>query len=274
MTSKDILITGANGMVGSYANFGVRLGRTELDVTDGAAVRAAFEKHKPSAVIHLSALTDQTACDTNPTQAYMVNAIGAYHVALAARRIGAQMVYVSTNAVFNGRGEKPFNISDTPDPQNSYGRSKYAGECLVREVLPDALIVRTSWVFGGGPTKDKKFVGTIARKLQSDTSEIKTTADVIGTPTYGKDLMEMIVRLISEKKTGVIHLTNAGTASRHDMALFLKEILNSSVNVAPIDAASFGGSVVHNEALAGETMRPWRDALREYIETEWGISRG
>ncbi len=270
MTSSDILITGGDGMVGSYANFGIRFSRNELDVTDHAAVHAAFEKYHPTAVIHLAAITNQIVCEGDPERAFMVNETGARYVALAARAVGAHMLYISTNAIFNGSGEKPFNASDTPDPQTIYGRSKYTGERAVREVLPDALIVRTSWIFGGGPEKDRKFVGKIIKQLHAGISPIKAAADVRGTPTYGKDLMETITRFLAEKKSGVVHLTNAGNTSRYDMALCIKEVMDSSVNIVPVDASSFGGHVSHNEALTGETMRPWQDALREYIETEWG----
>lgn len=266
---KDVLITGAGGMVGSYTNFGIRLSHQDLDVTDYAVVQATFEKYHPTAVIHLAALTNQVTCESDPARAYMINAIGAYHVALAARAYKARMVFVSTNAVFNGRGKTPFNISDIPDPQNVYGRSKYAGECLVRGVLPEALVVRTSWVFGGGPEKDKKFVGNVMKQLCAGALQIKATVDVQGTPTYGKDLMEMIVQFLSEKRSGIVHLTNAGNASRYDMTLCIKESLHSSADIVPVEGSSFGGPVMHNEVLAGETMRPWQEALKEYIETEW-----
>lgn len=270
MTLKNIFITGADGMVGSYADFGIRLDRHELDVTDSAAVHTAFEKYRPTAVIHLAAITNQVACEEDPERAFMVNETGAQYVALAARVAGARMLYVSTNAIFNGSGEKPFSAFDTPDPQTIYGRSKYAGERAVRDILPDALIVRTSWIFGGGPEKDKKFVGKVIRQLHAGISPIKAAPDVRGTPTYGKDLMEMIIRFLAEKKSGVVHLTNTGSASRYDMALCIKDIVGSSADIVPVDASSFGGHVLHNETLTGETMRPWQDALREYIETEWG----
>lgn len=266
---KDILITGADGMVGSYADFGVRLGRRELDVTDASAVHAAFTTYHPAAVIHLAAMTDQAACNTDPEKAHLINEESARIVALAAREAGARMLYVSTNAVFNGRGQNPFTVSDTPDPQTVYGHSKYAGERAVLEVMPDALIVRTSWIFGGGPDKDKKFVGNIIKQLRAGTEEIRAAADVTGTPTYGRDFIQAVQRFLEEGRTGVAHLTNAGSASRYDIAKCIKELLGSPVEVVPVDAAVFGGTVTHNEALSGEQMRPWQDALREYIETEW-----
>lgn len=266
---KDILITGADGMVGSYADFGIRLGRKELDVTDASAVHAAFTTYHPAAVIHLAAMTDQAACATDPEKAHLVNAESARIIALAAREAGAQVVYVSTNAVFNGRGADPFSISDTPDPQTIYGRSKYEGERAVLEVLPDALIVRTSWIFGGGPKKDKKFVGNVIKQLRAGAKEIRAAADVAGTPTYGRDFIQAVQGFLEEGKTGVVHLTNAGIASRYDIAKCIRELLGSSAEIVPVAAAVFGGTVTHNEALTGEQMRPWQDALREYIETEW-----
>ena len=267
--NETLLVTGAEGMVGSYAQTGIKLGREALDVTDYTAVMAAFETYHPESVIHLAAVTDQKACEEDPGHAYLVNAIGAYHVALAARTVGARMVYVSTNAVFDGKGGKPFETTGLPDPRSVYGRSKYAGECLVQGVLPQALVVRTSWVFGGGPAKDKKFVGSVMRQLQSGATEVRATSDVQGTPTYGRDFMSALLALLADKKEGLMHLTNQGICSRYDMALLLKEGAYSSTLVTPVPASTFGPGAPLQEALSGMTLRPWQEALREYIQAEW-----
>jgi len=270
---ENLLVTGADGMVGSYVAADTVLGRGALDVTDYNAVVAAFERYQPTVVLNLAAVTDQSMCEKDPARAYLVNAVGAYHVALAARTRGVHMVHVSTNAVFSGPGTTPLTTEEIPNPLTAYGRSKYAGECLVREVLPDALIVRTSWIFGGGPTKDKKFVGTVMRKLGESVQDIQAAQDVQGTPTYAKDLAARLQDLAREKKQGLLHITNSGVCSRYDMALAVQSAASSRAKIIPVPASTFGFVSTYNEALEGETLRPWQDALRDYIQTEWSSER-
>ncbi len=150
---EKILITGAGGMLGSYIDFGVRLDHHSLDVGDLASVRAACAAHRPRVIFHLAAATDLVGCEKDQAQTYHTNAIGTYHMALAARDIGAKLVYVSTSAVFDGKKEAPYREDDMPNPQSVYGHSKYLGELAVRGILDDYMIARTCWIFGGGPEK-------------------------------------------------------------------------------------------------------------------------
>jgi len=263
---SSVFVTGAGGALASYAEGCILLTKEDINVADSSFIEKVA-RMKPQAIIHLAAMTDQKACEENPDKAYVVNAIGAYHMALAARKAGALFCYVSTNAVFDGEGTKPFSISDTPSPHGIYGLSKYAGECLVKGVLPEALIVRTSWVFGGGLKRDKKFVGNIMRQIRGGAKELRAVSDVQGTPTYGKDLMKYLLRLIKQKRHGIIHVTNAGSASRFEMAEHIAA--KRKITVVPVDAASFGATVPKNEMLQGEVMRPWQEALDEYVRTEW-----
>jgi dTDP-4-dehydrorhamnose reductase len=265
---NPIIVTGGDGALASYAQGCMLMGHSDADVTDLAVVDK-IAALKPRAIIHTAALTDQKKCEADPREAYMVNAIGAYHMALAAKKSEATLCYVSTNAVFKGEKGTPFTTSDSPDPQNTYGASKYAGELLVTGVLPQALIVRSSWIFGGGKVKDKKFVGNIIKQLQQGTRELKAVDDVVGTPTYGKDLMAALLKFIEEGRTGIMHVTNAGTASRYDMATAAARTLGISIPITPVSRTTFGSSIPQNEALSGETMRPWQDALREYLINEW-----
>ncbi len=267
-SKKPILVTGGEGALASYAVGCMLLGRDDADVTQSDVIEKIVAM-QPRAIVHLVAMTDHAACEKNPSEAYMVNAIGAYHVARAARSAGAQLCYVSTNAVFGGEGERPYVLSDTPEPRGVYGHSKYAGELLVRGVMPDALIVRGSWIFGGGQEKDKKFVGKIMQHIRENTSELKAVTDVMGTPTYGKDLMKAILTLLDEGRSGVIHITNTGSASRFDMAQCIVEALGVGPIVTPVPSTIFGTSIPKNEMLGGVSMRPWQEALREYIHTEW-----
>jgi len=266
---KNVLITGSGGMVGNYINFGTRLSHEELDVTDLKAVMTAFNTYKPSVVIHLAAATDLVRCEREPAYAYLINTVGTYNVALAVRKSGVKLVYVSTSGVFDGTKKNPYTESDAPNPLNIYGHSKYLGELAVCGILDNFLIVRTSWVFGGGKDKDKKFVGKILR--QSGEMEIRAVADRRGSPTYAKDLVKAVQSLIKENARGIVHL-GGGEATRYDVAYEALALMGSRAKVVPVTAADFTSSYQsgENESMPrSPLMRPWREALKEYIETEW-----
>ncbi len=266
-SEDSIVVTGGRGALAAYIPNAVGVDREDFDITQCAQTQAWIEEKKPTVIIHLAAYTDVAGCEANSGDAYMTNAIGAYHVALAARRVGARMVYVSTNAVFDGEGSEPFGRDMVPQPQGVYGHSKYAGELLVQGVLPDALIVRTSWVFGGGPEKDKRFVGKIIAQLEKD--EITAVSDVMGTPTYAKDLGETLLQLVAKKEQGIFHVVNGGRASRFDMATHIVKASGSSARVVPASRTLFGAHIPSNEMLLSDApLRPWQDALDEYIR-EW-----
>lgn len=268
---KKTLITGADGMVGSYVDFGIRTDKDTLDVTNLGAVLALCRREKPRAIIHLAAATDVKRCEADLPYAYTTNAVGTQNVAMAAREVGAKFVYVSTNAVFSGTKEDPYTQKDVPNPKGHYGISKYVGELAVRSIADDYIIARASWMFGGGPVKDQKFVGQILRKLQdSSTTEIQAVSDAIGSPTYGKDLIAAIKRLLGEGAKGVFHLPNQGHCSRYEMTREMLRLVNPHVSVVPVGAERFGG-VPSYEAMSshGDYMRPWQEALLEYIKSEW-----
>jgi dTDP-4-dehydrorhamnose reductase len=151
-----VLITGAGGQLGrdlqaALAGHELRpLSRAELDVTDAAAIEHAVSSFRPEIVVHSAALTDTTRCEREPDVAFAVNAEGARNVAAACARAGAAMVYISSNEVFDGAKHVPYREDDEPNAINAYGRSKLAGERLVRETLAELSIVRTAWLYGLG----------------------------------------------------------------------------------------------------------------------------
>lgn len=269
------LITGGNGMVGSYIDFGTKLTKKELDVTDLEKTLAVVKKYKPSVIIHLAALTDLDYCEKNPAEAYKVNSVGTYNIALASREVGAKLVYVSTAGIFDGTKSGHYKESDPGNPQNYYGHSKYLGELAVKSLLKDYVIARACWMFGGGPTKDKKFVAKII--AQFDKPEIKALDDSWGTPTYGKDLANALKQLVVKNARGIFHLGGYGKGSRYDVAKLIVTTLKPSITVTPVGSGYFKLSAkrVANEALGSKTklMRPWREALLEYLETEWKNSK-
>ena len=276
MKKNDIfdkaLITGADGMIGSYIDFGIRTNHRSLDVTNLIEVLKVCNEHKPRLIIHLAAETDVDHCERDATHAYNVNTIGTYNMAIAARTVGAKFVYISTSVVFDGMKTKPYTEKDRPAPQTVYGHSKYLGEHAVEGTLNDYLILRISWVFGGGPTKDQKFVAKILRQL--DRPVINVIAGKRGSPTFGKDLVAGIRRLVGEGKSGVYHMSNVGTPTRADVVREIVKITGSSAEVREVAASFFSATYAdrsENESIVSRVsyMRPWEDALQEYIKTEW-----
>ncbi len=268
------LITGANGMVGSYIDFGVKTDHDTLDVTDMKAVLSAVEKHKPEVIIHMAALTDLALAEKDPALAYNINTIGTYNVAVAAKTVKAKLVYISTTRVFEGSKKTPYNEKDIPNPQDYYGNSKYAGELIVQGLLKNYIIGRSCWIFGGGPARDKKFVAKIIEQLKKpEIKEIKALNDVEGSPTYGKDLVEAVKTLILKDARGIFHLTNKGSGSRFDIAKIIAETIKPSVTVTGVTGEFFNlpAKRVRNESAVSKInlMRPWQKALKEYLETEW-----
>ena len=278
-----ILITGRDGQLGrdlqaALAGHEVRaVPHSDLDVTDADAVAAAIAAFRPEVALHAAALTDTTRCEREPEVAHAVNALGARNVAVACANAGAAIVYVSTNEVFDGAKAEPYLESDEPRPINAYGRSKLAGERMVQEALAAHYIVRTAWLYGRG---GNHFVAKILRAAEG--GELTGVTDEIATPTWARDLAPAIARLIKTQRYGVYHLTNVGQASRYE---WVREILRlagkSDVRLRPVTTAAFRASLppdavapdkppysaLRNQAAAalGIELRPWQEALREYV---------
>ena len=267
---EKILITGASGMVGSYADFGIKADMRMLDVTGLDETLRVVKKIQPTAIIHLAAETDLDRCERDPEHAYAVNAVGTYNIALAAKSVGAKIVYVSTSSIFDGKKKTPYTETDVPNPQSFYSRSKLLGEIVVKETAPDFIIARACWMFGGGPAKDQKFVAKIIRQLGQP--EIKVVNDRFGSPTFGKDLMGAIKQLIIQDKSGIFHLSNSGACSRFEVAQQIAKVLGSKAKITPVSSDTFEENIGgKNESMKSKInlMRPWQDALEDYLKTEW-----
>lgn len=258
-------------MVGSYVDFGLRTDRPTMDITDLKKVLDVCRKHKPQAIIHLAAEPDVDKCEQNPEYAYLVNSVGVYNVALAARELGVKMVYISTAGVFSGDKKGPYNEEDEPNPPNHYGHSKYLGELIVKGMLKNYIIARVDWIFGGGPAKDKGIVAKIAK--QFDKPEIFGVNDRFGSPTFAKDLVAALKNLITEDAVGVFYLANKGYCSGYELVEEIVNILKLKIKVTEVDSGFFNLSASRgkNKALVSkiDLMRPWQEALKEYLETEW-----
>jgi dTDP-4-dehydrorhamnose reductase len=274
-----VVITGANGQLG-VALSQVLAGRAEVigrdlpafDITaaDCAAQVAALT---PDWVVHAAAATDVDGCEKNPTMAAVVNADGTRRIAEGCRRAGAGLVYISTDFVFDGGQAIPYVETDTPGPLSVYGRSKLAGEQAVREVAPRWAIARTAWLYG---VHGRNFVKTIVTKAAAGES-LRVVDDQVGSPTYAGDLARALAQLMAEGRTGVFHLTNAGSCSWYE---FTREILRQAgfgaTPVAPITSHELNRaarrpaySVLANtawQAAGHPPLRPWSDALAAMLE--------
>ena len=286
--TQRILVTGASGMVGSYAP-GVfkdyELILTDcvdsphvLDVREPAGVRNMIGDAKPDVVLHLAAATDVDRCEQEPDWAYHSNAIGTQNVVYACREFDTTLVYISTAGVFWGDKADPYIEFDEPRPANVYGHSKLAGERYVANSLRKYYIVRAGWMVGGG-RKDKKFVGQIARLITEGRTKLKAVDDKLGSPTYAKDLLVGIEKLLGTEFYGLYHMVNEGICSRYEVALEIKNIIqNADVSIEPVSSAHFPlpaprarSEAMRNlklELLKIHTMPSWKAALREYVTGE------
>ena len=235
------LITGAAGMLGRDLQHALRdrdvtaLSRAELDITDRDAVRAAVAGH--DAVINSAAYTKVDDSETHEDDAYAVNATGPALLAQATAATGARLVTISTDYVFHGDGASPYAEDAPTDPINAYGRTKAAGEALVREIAPDSsYIVRTAWIYGAhGPN----FAATMLR-LAASHDTVSVVTDQIGQPTWTGDLAARIVGLLdADAPAGIYHGTNSGQGSWFDFtkAIFAEAGLDPD-RVLPTDSAA------------------------------------
>jgi dTDP-4-dehydrorhamnose reductase len=272
-----VLVTGAGGQLGAdlLRAFGdddvVGLTRAELDVTHEPAVVAAVRDHAPDLVVHAAAYTKVDACEADPDTAWRVNAIGSWWVARACALADAALVYVSTDYVFDGLAGRPYTEFDHPNPLSMYGRSKQAGEQLVRQTLPSHYIVRTSWVQGqhGG-----NFVKTMLR-LGRERGAVSVVDDQTGAPTFAADLAVAIRALAVTGRHGTYHLTNEGHCTWFEFARAIFEEADVAVALTPTDTATFNApaprpafSVLDNcmARLTGlAPLPPWRASLQRLL---------
>lgn len=242
-----VLITGANGQLGRelmrHAPAGVQLlapGRAELDVAIPASMQRVLAL-APDVIVNAAAYTAVDKAQTDRDTAYAVNTMGAAHMAQAARELGCRLVHFSTDFVFDGAQGHPYTVESTPNPLNVYGASKLAGERAVQAVKPDALIVRTAWLYGavGG-----NFVHSMLR-LMLARQELQVVDDQIGTPTAAAGLARCTWRAIEIKLTGLQHWTDAGVASWYDFAVAIQQtalplgLLRHPAAVLPVPSTAY-----------------------------------
>jgi len=250
----------------------------EIDITDEQSVRRALAGLEGSTVLNLAAMTDVDGCEAGAEDAYRVNARGAANLAQWAARSGASLVHISTDYVFDGMKHEPYREDDPTGPLGVYGASKEQGERLIRRILPNRhCIVRTSWLYG---PHGKNFIEAIlAAAAQRDV--LTVVNDQRGRPTFTKDLSEALVSVCRLGLTGMYHVANAGEATWYDFSVeILKQAGLSHVRVEPITTEQLARpaprprySVLDTsrfESDAGMVLRPWQEALREYLSVTRG----
>ena len=246
----------------------------EIDIQKEDESITKIEKLRPEIVIHIAAYTDVDGCELDKEKAFAVNAEGTKHVALAASKCDAKIVYLSTDYVFDGEKREPYSESDPPHPLNVYGHSKLKGEQYVQEGVKDSLIIRTQWLYG---PFGKNFVDSILRQA-TEKSALSIVNDQMGSPTYTLDLARAISELIQFEVRGIFHVTNGDFCTWYTFAEAILKLSGvNRVKALPISSKELGRpaarpsySVLSCQKLkkeTGLTMRSWSEALKDYLST-------
>ena len=271
-----ILVVGANGMLGSdlLALLGNRargVDIADIDITDLQSTERVLTALRPSVVVNCAAFTDVDGCEKNVETAMQVNGEGVAHLAMSTRAIGATLVQVSTDYVFDGGKGSPYLEDDPPHPLSVYGESKLAGE-MNAAFNPDHLIVRTQWLYG---LHGKNFVETMLL-LAGEKDELSVVNDQIGSPTWTVDLAQAIIALIEKKCRGIYHAVNSEFCSWHGFAQAIFEEAGLGVTVHGMTTEQLNRpaqrplySTLDCKKLVRDTgfaPQPWRKALQSYLK--------
>lgn len=275
-----VLVTGVGGQLGydvckvlaarGIEHKGVDI--ADFDITDARATCDYIAEYHPDAVIHCSAWTAVDRAEDEIEKVRAVNADGPRNIALACRDIGAKMLYISTDYVFPGSGERFYEPDDPTGPLGAYGETKLGGELAVRELLEKYFIVRISWVFG---KNGNNFVKTMLRLAETKT-EINVVCDQIGSPTYTADLAPLLCDMAVSEKYGIYHATNEGICSWAEFAQEIFRLAGKDVTVHPIPTSEYPTRAVRplNSRMSKDKLEQrgfsrlphWKDALERYLK--------
>jgi dTDP-4-dehydrorhamnose reductase len=273
----QITVFGASGLLGKALlrerrdDSVVGLSSRDADIRDKKSVEALVQAQSPDWIVLAAAYTDVDGCEGNPDLAFAVNRDGAVNVATAAKMVGARLLFLSSDYVFDGKKRSPYEINDERGPQSVYGRSKAEAEIKLLELLPNCCIVRTSWLFGTG---GKCFPDTIL-KLAASRPSLDVVNDQRGCPTYTIDLARAIIHLCRKEAIGIVHATNTGDCTWFEFAQEIIRGAGLKNEVRPVSSKQMArpaprpaNSVLSPASLRvfGITMPSWGDALRRYLE--------
>ena len=271
-----VLVTGASGklggdvvtVAGAQSHQVVALDHDDLDITDQSRVERVITRERPGAVINCAAWTDVDGAEENEQEAELVNSAGARFIAEAGSKVGAKVVYISTDYVFDGTKKGPYTESDQPAPINAYGRTKLAGERATAEVTKRSFIVRTSWVFGPG---GGNFVETMLR-LGEGGGPVVVVHDQVGCPTYSGHLAVGLVRLIDGEAFGIHHMAGTGSCSWYEFAMeifrqavVITRVLASNSETMSRPATRPANSVLGSGRSVPITLPEWQRGLADYL---------
>jgi dTDP-4-dehydrorhamnose reductase len=277
-----IILIGCRGMLGTDLMETLRpehevagIDQPEIDITDLEQCYAKAEACRPEVIINAAAFTRVDDCENHPKEAFLVNGDGAGNLARAAAEVGALLVHYSTDYIFDGLKQQPYVEEDKPNPQSIYGKSKLAGEDLIRQHCPNHLILRTSWLFG---RHGVNFIRTILNAAQKG-APLRIVNDQKGSPTYSKDLAAYTIRMIAAGCRATYHLTNSGACTWYELGSRAVEWAGlRDIAIAPVSTSEFrrpaprpSNSVLANARLEREgfqRMRSWQEAAQEYVKAE------
>ncbi len=280
-----VAVIGANGQLGtdlckSLVDFEViPLIHKDIEITDISSVKGVCHNHQPDIIINTAAYSRVDDSETEIDKAFSVNALGARNVAVMAQELGAKLVHLSTDYVFGGEAEPrtaPYTEFDTPVPPNVYGRAKLAGEDFVRHLCSKHFIIRVSGLFGvaGSSGKGGNFIETMLR-LAKERDELRVVNDQIFSPTYTKELAGKIAQLINTEYYGIFHITNRGICSWYEYTKEILRLAGLKTPVIPITSDQLNQKArrprysvldnYHLRLLGMDDMRPWQEALKDYL---------
>lgn len=285
---KRIFITGAHGQLGlalskllndtskyqlylTALNSGIDSTVNTLDITDKAKVESEIKGFTPHIIINCAAMTSVDLCETEEDKAYRINALGPKYIAKVASKIGAKLIHLSTDYVYDGQAKTPYTEDKEPNPINVYGRTKQLGDKYVMQYCPKSFVLHTAGVYGEG----KNFVKTML-SLADEGKRIRVVSDQIVTPTSALELARAIIFLMDTDSYGKYHASCEGSTSWYEFAIKIFELAGIKVEVEPITSSEYPTpakrpmySVLDNKKLRekhGYYMKQWEEALKEYVD--------
>ncbi len=275
-----VLVTGVKGQLGydvvnelnKKGHVAIGTDIEEMDITDAASVDKVIKENTPDAVIHCAAYTAVDAAEDNVELCRKINADGTQNIANVCKELDIKMIYISTDYVFDGEGERPWEPDDERTPLNVYGQTKYEGELAVQNTLDKFFIVRIAWVFG---VNGKNFIKTMVN-LGKTRDSLTVVNDQFGSPTYTYDLARLLVDMVETDKYGIYHATNEGICTWYEFACEIFRQAGMNVKVSPVLASEYpakakrpSNSRMSKEKLTEngfEKLPTWQDALGRYLK--------
>lgn len=280
-----VAVLGASGQLGrdvasafySKGDTVIELAHNDLEITSPDCVTLCLANAQPELVVNCAAFANVDACEVNPTIAFAVNATGTLNIAQVTESLGAKLIHISTDYVFNGQKRDPYTEDDPPAPINVYGNSKLSGELFVRSICSQHFVIRVSAIYGSNPCRAKgglNFV-ELMLKLSREREEVRVVDDEFTTPTPTVDIAHQLVALSRTSEYGLYHATAEGSCSWYDFARMIFDLTETKVRLERARPGEFRAkvprpkfSVLENQALKQKSLNifsPWEEGLKKYL---------